>query len=93
MARSATPMVKLKPDVHARLQEIAREDDQTMGELVGVLLEKYERERFWKGVADDLEKFRADTDAYQRYRDEFTEWDNQTTASLAAEPPYEPEEA
>lgn len=83
----ASTMVKLKPDTHAKLQSIARDEGQTMGDLVTVLLEKYERELFRKGVIEDLEKFRANTAAYQRYLDEFREWDNMPDA-LGNEPPY-----
>lgn len=87
MVRTAMPMVKLKPDTHAKLQSIAREEGQTMGEMVTVLLERYEREQFRKGVIEDLKKFQADTEAYQRYLDEFREWDNMPDA-LGDEPPY-----
>lgn len=87
MARAATT-IKVIPETHARLQEIAREDNQTIGELITTLVDKYEKERFWDGVSEDLANFRADKVAYQRYRDEFAEWDNQTTRSLAEEPPY-----
>lgn len=87
MARAATT-VKVIPETHARLQEIAREDNQTIGEVITTLVEKYDKERFWDGVAEDLARFRADKDAYQRYRDEFAEWENQSTRSLAEEPSY-----
>lgn len=87
MPRSASPMVKLDSHTHAKLQSIAREEGRTMDEVIGTLLEKYERERFRKGVAEDLERFQADTVAYQRYLDEFREWDNVPDA-LGDEPPY-----
>jgi predicted DNA-binding ribbon-helix-helix protein len=35
-------MVKLKPATHAQLQEIAREDDTTMGEVVAYLVDRYQ---------------------------------------------------
>ena len=87
MARAATT-IKVIPETHARLLEIAKEDNQTIGEVITTLVEKYEKERFWDGVSEDLARFRADKDAHQRYRDEFAEWDAQTTRSLAEEPAY-----
>lgn len=87
MARAATT-IKVRPDTHARLLEIAQEDDKSMGEVITFLVDRYERERFWRGVAEDIEKFKSDSQAYQQYRAEFAEWDNQTTVSLAEEPHY-----
>lgn len=87
MARAATT-IKVRPETHARLLEIAQEDEKTMGELITYLVDRYERERFWQGVAEDLEKFKADPGPYQQYRDEFAEWDDQNTESLSNEPPY-----
>lgn len=84
----AVTTIKVRPQTHARLQEIAKEDDRSMGEVITFLVDRYERERFWQGVAEDLDKFKADEEGYQRYRDEFAEWDNQTTESLASEEPY-----
>lgn len=86
MTRTTT--IKVPTETHARLLEIASEDDQTMGEIVAQLVKKYDRERFWQKVAEDLERFKADKAAYQQYMDEFHEWDAFTTESLANEPPY-----
>lgn len=87
MARAATT-IKVRPQTHARLQEIAREGNQTIGEVITTLVDRYERERFWEGVSEDLAKMRADKKEYNQYRNEFDEWDNQTTQSLREEPPY-----
>lgn len=87
MARASTT-IKVRPQTHARLQEIAKEDDRSMGEVITFLVDRYERERFWQGVAEDLDKFKADKEGYQRYLDEFAEWDNQSTESLDSEEPY-----
>lgn len=87
MSRAATT-IKVLPQTHARLQEIAREHDQTIGEVITTLVSRYDKERFWDGVAEDLAKFKADKKAYQQYRDEFAEWESQRTRSLGEEPPY-----
>lgn len=84
----AIATIKVRPETHARLLEIAQEDDKTMGELITYLIDRYERERFWQGVAEDLEKFKKDTNEFSLYREEFTEWDRQTTEALESEPPY-----
>lgn len=89
MPRAATT-IKVLPETHLRLQKIANADQMTMGEIITILVDKYERERFWQGVAEDLEKFESDAPARSQYRDDFAEWDNQTTKLLAGEPAYYP---
>lgn len=90
MTRAATT-IKVRPQTHARLQEMAREENQTIGEVISTLVDRYDKERFWDGVSEDLAKLKADKKAYNQYRNEFAEWDNQTTQSLSEEPPYHEE--
>lgn len=85
--------VEIPSDTLIRLQRLAGECNLTVGDLITMLAEKYERERFWDRVSEDLTRFRADTEAYQQYRDEFAEWDNQINRALADEPPYYAEDS
>ena len=87
MGRAVTT-IKVRPQTHARLQEMARAENQTIGEVITALVNRYDKECFWDGVSEDLAKFNADKEAYNHYRDEFAEWDSQTTKSLNEEPPY-----
>ncbi len=71
----ATPMVKLKPQTHARLQEISRQEDRPMGEIITYLVDRYERERFWRGAAEDVARIKANPEAWRGYQDESAEWE------------------
>ena len=83
-----TAMVKISPQTHAKLQEIARADDRPMGEVVRDLVDRYERERFWRGVQEDLDRLRADPEAWQDYLGEIAEWDQLSSDGLTNEEPY-----
>lgn len=84
----ASTMVKVHPQTHAKLQEIARDEHRPMGEIVTDLVERYERERFWQGVTEDLERLRADPVAWRDYQDEIAFFDGVALDGLADEPPY-----
>lgn len=86
MSRPATPMVKLKPHIHAQLQEIAREDDTSMGEVITYLVDRYQRERFWRGAERDLARLREDSPAWDSYRSDLDEWDATVADGLDANP-------
>ena len=92
MVRQASAVVKVRPGVHARLLEIAREDDRSMGEVIADLLDRYETERFWAGVKDDHDRLNADPNAQAQYDAEFAEWDSTVGDGLEDEEPYYPEE-
>ena len=92
MSRQAPVTVKIKPQVHARLLAIAKEDDQSMGEVIMTLLDRYETERFWAGVKEDLARLEADPESKARYDAEFDAWDSTSADGLEDEEPYYPDE-
>jgi hypothetical protein len=81
-------MVKITSQTHAKLQEISRAQHRPMGEIVTDLVERYEREQFWKGVTEDLERLRADPVAWQDYQDEIALFEGGSMDGLEDEPPY-----
>jgi hypothetical protein len=81
-------MVKINPQTHAKLQEIARDQHRPMGEIVTELVERYEREQFWKGVTEDLERLRADPAAWKDYQDEIAVFEGGSMDGIEHEPPY-----
>lgn len=88
LRKPSAPVVKLKPQTHAKLQEIAKEEDRPMGEIVTFLIDRYERERFWQKVRDDYARLKADPEAWQAYRDEIDLWDQTAGDGLEREEPY-----
>lgn len=88
MRRASAPMVKLKPKTHAKLQEIARDEERPMGELVAFLVDRYEKERFWRQVRADYARLKADPVAWKEYTDEIEAWDSLSGDGLENEEPY-----
>lgn len=82
-------VLKLKPDTHASLRQISSEDGTPMSEIVAMLVSRYERERFWRGVQEDLDRLQKDPAAWQEYQNELQLWDRATVADgLTDEDPY-----
>lgn len=88
MERSTVAVVKIKTSTHAKLQEIARAQHRPMGEIVTDLVERYEREQFWRGVTEDLERLRSDPAAWKNYQDEIALLEGGSMDGLDDEPPY-----
>ena len=92
-SKPSAPVVKLKPGTHARLQEIARGEKRPMGEVIADLLDRYDEERFWAGVRQQIAKLKADPDAWKDYMDETAAWDTLSGDGLEDEERYySPEE-
>lgn len=83
---SRTPMVKLKPETHANLQELSREEEKPMGEIITYLVDRYQRERFWRGAEDDIARLKEDPSAWDSYQSELNEWDETVADGLDREP-------
>jgi hypothetical protein len=83
--RPAAQVVKLHPDTHARLRRLSREQDRPMGEIISDLLERYDRDEFWRQVTASVERLQGDAAAWEDYRQEITALE---TTSLDDEEPY-----
>ncbi|MGI8483789.1 MAG: hypothetical protein ACR2OU_05960 [Thermomicrobiales bacterium] len=93
LRKPPTSVVKIKPGTHAKLQEIAQAESRPMGDIVTDLVERYEKELFWKGVREDYARLRDNPAAWKDYQDEVAIWDATSGDGLESEPPfYKPEE-
>ena len=81
-------VVKIRQSTHATLQEIARGEDRPMGEIITELVERYQRELFWKQTAEDLARLKQDQDAWQEYRRDVKSLDLLANEGLETEPPF-----
>lgn len=91
--KPTSPVVKLKTETHAELQELAREENRPMGDIVADSLRRYKKEQFWKRARLSVERLRADPVAWKDYQAEIAVWDGMTSDGLAGEDPwYTPEE-
>ena len=88
MRKPAAPVVKLKPQTHAELQAIAKEQDRSMGDVVASLIQHYRKEQFWERARISVERLKADPVAWQGYLDEIAEWDTLAGDGLENEEPY-----
>ena len=88
MKKAAMPVVKLKPDIHAELQKLAREENRPMGDIVADSLRRYRKERFWERARLSVERLRADPAAWKDYQAEIEIWDGIAGDGLAEEEPY-----
>ncbi len=70
MKRPTAPVVKLKPETHAELQEMARAENRPMGEIVADSLQRYKKERFWERARLSVERLKADPAAWENYKRE-----------------------
>lgn len=93
MVKQSSAVVKIKQKDHAKLLEIAREDDRSMGDVITELLARYETERFWAGVKRDLAALEADPEAKALYEAEIDAWDSTASDGLEEEEPYYPEDS
>jgi hypothetical protein len=84
----ASAMVKIPPETHAKLQELARSQHRPMGEIVTELVDRYEREKFWNEVDISLARLQADPVAWNSYQDEIRLLEGGSLDGLAQEPPY-----
>jgi len=81
-------MVRVEGTVHARLLELSRIENRPMGEVIADAVRQYEREKFWDGVREDIERLKADPIAWQEYQHEFALFDGTLMDGLEHEPPY-----
>lgn len=80
--------VRVEDKVHAMLVELAKEEHRPIGQVIEQAIEQYRREKFWKGVTEDLERLRADPAAWKDYQDEIALLEGGSMDGLENEPPY-----
>lgn len=88
MKKPTATVVKLKPETHARLQAIAKQEDRPMGEVVTTLVEAYEQRRFWHEVRAGYDRLREDPVAWQEYVEGKDDWDITMVQEVAEEDRY-----
>ena len=82
------PVVKISPASHAKLQALAANENRPMGEIVNELIDRYEREAFWRAVNASVERLRADPVAWQEYKAEIALLEGGSMDGLEDEEPY-----
>ncbi len=88
MRKSSSPVVKISPSSHLKLQELAKHEQRPMGEIVNDLVDRYEEEQFWMRVRGQLERLKADPVAWQEYIEEIALLEGGSMDGLEDEDPY-----
>ena len=81
---AATKTVKMRPQAHAALKEMADEDGLSLAEKVSRLVEEKRRERFLKGANRDYAALREDEEAWQEVQQEREELEGTHADGLKA---------
>lgn len=80
--------VRVEDNVHATLIELATEEHRPIGRVIEDAIERYKKEKFWRGVQDDFDRLKSDPVAWSDYQNEVAEWDAAADDGLVAEEPY-----
>lgn len=89
---TATRTVRIKPETHRRLQQLARDSKRSLPDVLDEAISEYERKKFLEGVREDYARLRADPEAWREELEERALWDVTLMDGLEDEPPYPPEE-
>lgn len=74
----ATTTIRVSVAARDRLQEMARDQDRTVSQVLERLIEMERRERFWQEMEVAVERLRADPEAWADYHAEAAVWENGT---------------
>jgi hypothetical protein len=71
----STVTIRVPGPVHTKLQQLSSAEGRPIGQVIDELLELYERDRFFKELAEDFQRLRADPVASAEYDAEMAAWD------------------
>lgn len=73
--RAPTRTIRVRAEVHTRLQTMATESHQSIGGLLEDLIEERRKAEFFAQLEADFRRLRADPDAAAGYDAELAVWD------------------
>lgn len=71
----AAETVRIQPQTHAKLKELAEEEGRMMTEVLEEAIDAYYRQRLLAGIAADYAKLRENPKAWQEEQAERKLWD------------------
>ena len=80
--------IRVEEATLAKLRVIAKDEKRPIGKIVTDLVDKYERDKFWKQAHEDFARLRADPVAWKEYQEEAELWQQAAADTLKDEPPY-----
>jgi hypothetical protein len=70
-----TTTIRVPTITHDRLRRLAQVEDRPIGQVIEILLEEYEKQQFFAGLAEDFARLQADPEAWADYQAELGAWD------------------
>jgi predicted DNA-binding protein len=86
-----TTTIRVPTEVREKLAELSNEEGRTMGQFVQNLVEEYEKQQFFKGLAEDFRRLQSDPEEWADYQRDLAEWDTVLMDGLEDEPTWENE--
>ena len=71
----ASQTVRIRPDTHAKLKQLAERSGRSMPELLEEAVEAYRRETFLEGANRAFAALRSDAEAWSQEQAERAEWE------------------
>jgi hypothetical protein len=71
----ASETVRIKPETHAKLKELAELEGEPIPEILDKAIEAYRRQKFLEEVNRSFAKLRGDEKAWAQEQAERREWD------------------
>lgn len=84
----STSVVRVEKRIHSKLREISERENRPIGQIVAELVDRYERQEFWKKMHEGFDELRKDPDAWKAYQDEVALWDSTLGDGLENEEAY-----
>lgn len=83
--------IRVPPETHERLLELAASRKQPIGQIVAEAVERLASDRFWEEMEAAFEQLYADPDSAADYEADRRGWDATLLDGLEKEPPYDDE--
>jgi hypothetical protein len=84
----SSAVVRVGQRTHLQLRQLSEDPHRSIGQIVGELVDNYERERFWQKMHAGFTSLRTDKDVWRAYQAETALWDSTAGDGLEHEDPY-----
>lgn len=84
----ASSVVRVDQRIHSKLRKISENKHRPVGQIVADLVDRYDRDLFWRQMHEGFAELRDDPEAWRAYQDEVALWDSTLSDGLEQEEPY-----
>lgn len=83
---ATTSTIRVPATIHARLQRLAQDESRPIGQVIGALLDDYEKRLFFAQLGEDFARLQADPVAWADDEAEQTAWEATLADGLDDDP-------